>query len=318
MLITVQALSSVMVSKKISFKYTGGEYTQNFNIRVTNLPWTWECDADWLAITTGAMSLTVKVAQTYDFATRNATIRVFDKFRNELDLEVEQTGYMDLSVECPTSIVLTESYYNDNKTYDVYVTVYGGPTQEVSCKKIEPYLDKVWDNSDMYNDFIVRIPKELSGSFTVKHSDWKKFKTFCEESGIEYPKSEVEKKISITQVSTKDTIGELVLEYNGEKFTNWDDMVTIEVGSNETVEIKVVSAKFVAVVSRTKCITSQDKDVKITSAPMWLDANIVGNKIMLKCNESNPFADRYGMLIIENLRNFNQKITIMVKQKSGT
>lgn len=317
MLITVQVLNLVMASKKITFKYSGGEYTQNFSIRGTNLPWTWECDTDWLAITTGAMSLTVKVAQTYDFATRNATIRVFDKFRNELDLEVEQTGYTDLSVECPTSIVLDEGYYNDNKTYDVYVTVYGGPTQEVSCKKIEPYLDKVWDNSDMYNDFIVRIPKELGGNFIVKHSDWKKFKTFCEENNIEYPKSKMEKKISITQVSTKDTIGELVLEYNGEKFTNWDEQMTIDVSSKETGEIKVVSAKFVAVVSRTECITNQDKDVKITSCPNWLNANIVGNRITLKCNEPNPFADRYGMLIIENLRNFNQKITIMVKQKSG-
>ena len=308
----------MMTTKEIKFDYNGGEYTQNFNIRGTNLPWTYECDCPWLYITTASSSLTFKVDKTYDFQTRTATIKVFDKFRNEIDLIVEQTGYYDLSIECPTSVVLYETYYDENETYDVYVSVYGGPTQEVGCKKITPYLNKVWDNSDMYNDFILRIPKSLSGDFNIKHSDWKKFKDFCKASDMDYPKDNMEKKLSIIQISKEDVVGEMVLECNGETFTNKSEQVTLEVTSSNTLEIKVVSAEFVTIKSRTEYEVNKSRDVKITSSPVWLDTTIIGNKIILKCNEFNSFNDRLGAVVIENVNNVGQYAKIMIKQKSGT
>ena len=50
-----------MISKKITFDYKGGEYTQSFKIRGTNLPWTYECDVDWISVNPGASSLTIDV-----------------------------------------------------------------------------------------------------------------------------------------------------------------------------------------------------------------------------------------------------------------
>lgn len=318
MKITEMVWNSTMNSKTITFDYTGGEYTQKFNIRGTNLPWTYECVDNWIAITTASNSLTVKVYPIYDYETRTGTVKIFDKFRNELDLVVEQTGYYDLSVECPSTVVLYESYYNDNESYDVYVTVYGGPTQEVGCKKITPYLKKVWDNSDMYNDFILQIPKSLSGDFNIKHSDWKGFKDFCKANGIDYPKAEMEKKLSIVQVTKDDAIGEMVIEYNSEQFTNKSENVTMDITAKDQIQLKVISTKYTTVISRTEYRVIQTKDVKISICPTWVDVKIFGDKIVLKAKETNHFNDLSGLLRIENISNSNQFIDITLKQKSGT
>ena len=306
-----------MTSKKITFDYNGGEYTQNLKIRGTNLPWRYECNDDWILVTTAATTITVYVRSIYDFATRTGVVKVFDKYNNELDLIVEQTGYYDLSIEMPSDVVLYANYYDENPTYDVYITVYGGPLQYVDCKELEEYTQKVWDNSDMYNDFMVRIPQTLSGEFIVKHSDCEQFKEFCEKNSMIYPKDQLEKKLNIVQVSSDDVIGEMVIDINGEEYTNKSDIFEIEVSSTSSLNINIVSTKFVVVESKTKYKIVRNSDVIIPIAPRWLDVIYKSNKIVLKCNEKNNFADRYSEIMLQNKDNSRQTIRIQIKQKSG-
>lgn len=306
-----------MTSKKITFDYNGGEYTQNLKIRGTNLPWRYECDDKWILVSTMATAISVYVRPIYDFETRTGTVKIYDKYNNELDLVVEQTGYCDLSVEMPSNVVLYHNYYDENKSYDVYVTVYGGPLQNVDCKELEPYTQKVWDNSGMYNDFIVRIPQTLSGEFTVKHSDCKKFKKFCKEHGMDYPKDKLEKKLNIVQVSVDDVIGEMVVNINGGEYTNKSDIFEVEVSYNKPVEINVISTKFIVVQSKTKYRVVENSGVVVPQSPNWLDVTYKSNKILLKCNEKNNFSDRYSQIRLENKDNSRQTIAIQIRQKSG-
>ena len=306
-----------MTSKKITFDYNGGEYTQDLKIRGTNLPWRYECNDSWILVSTTATAITVYVRPIYDFDTRNSVIKIFDKYNNELDLIVEQTGYYDLSIEMPTDVVLYQNYYDEYSSYDVYITVYGGPLQYVDCKELEPYTQKVWDNSDMYNDFMVRIPQSLSGEFTVKHSDCDKFEEFCNEHGMEYPKDQLEKKLNIVQVSADDVIGEMVININGEEYTNKSDIFEIEVAYDKPLDINIVSTEFIVVESKTKYRIVKNSDIVIPVSPNWLDVKYKTDKIELKCNERNNFADRYSEIMLQNKDNSRQMIRIQIKQKSG-
>jgi len=306
-----------MTSKKITFDYNGGEYTQDLKIRGTNLPWKYECNDSWILVSTAATAITVYVRPIYDFNSRIGVVKIYDKYNNELDLIVEQTGYYDLSIEMPTDVVLYQNYYEENSSYDVYVTVYGGPLQYVDCKELEPYTQKVWDNSDMYNDFMVRIPQTLSGKFTVKHSDCEKFETFCKEHGMEYPKDQLEKKLNIVQVTADDVIGEMAININGEEYTNKSGIFEIEVGYDKPVEINIVSTKFIVVESKTKYRIVRGSDVIIPTYPLWLDVKYKTNKIVLQCSEKNNFADRYSEIMLQNKDNSRQTIRIQIKQKSG-
>lgn len=305
-----------MKSKIINFDYTGGEKTQNFNIRGTNLPWSYECEDDWIGIKTGATSLNMDVRTIYDFNTRSGLVKVFDRFRNELDLIIQQTGYQDLSIEMPTKVVLYEDYYENNDTYDVYLTVYGGPQQMVDCEKLQPYIEKVWDNSNMYNDFLLRIPKTLEGTFTVRHSDAKSFMKFCQENGLKYPKEQMEKKLTIAQITKADVIGEMIIEYNGERYTNNDEIKQIDVCYDKPFEIEVISNKFTSVISKTEYKIVENSPVEITVFPDWLDVKKVGRKFTLQCKQQNMFADRYSMIKLVNTENINQYITINIKQET--
>lgn len=306
-----------MITKTIKFNYTGGEYTQNFNIQGTNLPWTYECSDSWIGITSGAASLKVKVGQIYGFNTRKGVVKVFDRFKNEIDLIIEQSGYCDLSVEMPSNIVLYETYYDKNQTYDVYLTVYGGPTQEILCEGLKPYIQKVWDNSDMYNDFILRIPQSLNGEFEVKHSDCDSFKEYCEKEGIEYPEGKLEKHISITQVSLEDTVGKMVIECDGKKYTNSDEIFDINVYYDKPTFIKIVSTAFIVVDSKTTCHTVTNSPVSLVGAPDWLDVEYNNNTIKLKCRQKNNLDNRACQICLENTKNSRQNIKITLKQRSG-
>ena len=307
-----------MEEKKITFDYKGGKYTQNFHIRGTNLPWTYESDSPWIAITTGATSITMEVLPIYDFNTRTGRVKIFDKFKNEIDLIVEQTGYYDLSLEMPETVVLYHDYYDKNKTYDVYFTVYGGPVQNITCKKLQSYIDKVWDNSDMYNDFVLRIPQTLKGNFNVKHSDCDSFKKFCEENGLEYPKSQLEKKIEIVQVSTDDVIGEMVIKIGDEEYTNDGVVHNLVIDSTNLTTLNVISTKFITVQSKTKYKVVTDSDIEISDTPNWVESKVCGRRITLKANSMNNFDNRITTFKVYNSQNPRQYISFKLIQKSRT
>ena len=62
---------------------------------------------------------------------------------------------------------------------------------------------------------------------------------------MEYPKDQLEKKLNIVQVSADDVIGEMVININGEEYTNKSDIFEIEVAYNKPIDINILSTEFI-------------------------------------------------------------------------
>lgn len=301
-------------SKIIKFDYVGGTQTQKFNICGTNLPWRYKCDTEWITIETGATSIIITVPTTYDFHDRSGVISLFDRFDNKLEILVEQKGYYNLSVECSKSLVLYHSYYDTHKNFDFYVTIYGGTNQKPICKELEDNLIQVWDNSDMYNDYILRITEDINGDYTIEHSEAKEFISYCKENGIEYDNSKLIKNISITQVNTDDVIGEIDITVNGEKYKSGDEC-KVTVNNTDWLDITIDSTKYIHVNSYTDYSVIDDRIVDCQQMADWLECKSIKGLVKIKATEENLFNDRYTNLRLINRTNAHQYIDILVEQK---
>lgn len=299
--------------KTVEFDYKGGEYTQKLSIRGENLPWRYECSEDWVKITAGSAQLSFIVEPTYDFLMREANIDIFDKFNNKLTLKVVQTGYTDLRIECPSSIVLYHSYYDLNDVFNVYLTIYGGSRQEPSCKPLQPYITKVWDNSELYNDFVIRVPKYLDGSFTIEHMDARQFRKYCKEHHIEYDNSQLRKTITIKQLTTEDVVGKMVIMINGVRYCSGDPC-EIEINDKEEKRINIISTKFIRLISNTAYEEIDNKNVEATKMARWVECTNKPGAIMVKANEPNMLSPRQSMIRLVNSDNPHQFLDILVKQ----
>lgn len=303
------------MSKTVTFDYNGGTYTQKLKIKGTNMPWRYECDSSWIKVSTGATSLTLSVENTFNFRDRNGIIKIIDKFNNQLNLNVVQIGYRNLSVECASDVVISEEYYNGNNTFDYYITVYGGPTQKVICKDFDPYIEMVWDNSNLYNDFMIRIPHELKGNFTVRHSDADAYIQYCKENNIEYDLSKLEKNVTIHQVSKQDKIGEIQLEYNGNTYTN-NDKLEVVIDNKNWIPIIVTSNEYIRIDSDTKCTVVNNRLMDLSLMAQWVDYTTQENVVRLKAKTENPFTARRCKVRLTNHTNQLQYMDISVVQNT--
>lgn len=302
--------------KTISFDYLGGEYTQNLKISGNNLPWRYECSADWLAITTGATSLTIKTTPTYDFEEKNTEINIFDKYNNKLTLNVVQTGYTDLSLDCTTNVVLYKSYFDNFKTFDLYITVYGGKNQEINSDKLDNKISKVWDNSDLYNDFILHIDKNIQGTYTLEHQDLKRFKTFCKKNKLPFEEKKLKKEVTITQISNEDLIGTCVIEVNGKQYTNKDNCV-LYINSTEPTIIKILSNKYVHVISNKEYEEINHRKVDIEKMAQWVKYTLPEpHTISILADEYNWLSERRSIIRLVNHSNSHQYMDITLIQKT--
>jgi len=302
------------MSKTISFNWAGGKYTQKIKISGTNLPWGYKCDADWVKTERGMTTLDVTVDKTYDFRDRDCVVKIFDKFGNTIELEIKQTGYRDLSVECGANVVIYEDEYKNKPSFDTYITVYGGPTQQPLCKDIAQYFEMVWDNSDSYNDFLFHIPQNVSGTFTIRHSDADAFISYCKARSIPYDESKLEKTITVIQVTKNDKIGHLWLKYDGKSYTIGDKMV-VEVDKNEWAFIKILSTTYVRIDSVTKYTLIDNRELVPSLMAQWLTVDNKTGLIKLKAKSTNPFTDRYCTLRLTNKTNSLQFMDITILQR---
>lgn len=306
-------MASDLMTKKISFEYKGGEYIQKLSIRGENLPWRYECNEDWITITTGPTSLTISVAPTYDFRKREGNINIYDKFNNKLTLNVVQTGYMDLRIECPSSIVLYHTYYDLNDLFSVYLTIYGGERQEPSCNQLKPYISKVWDNSALYNDFVIRVPKTLEGTFTIEHMEARQFRKYCKENHIEYDNSLLKKTITITQLTAEDIVGEMVINIDGVNYKSGQECI-VYINEKEAKTIDIVSTKFIKLKSNTEYDIIDNKNVELTKMARWVDVTNKPGSILIKANDANMLTERQCLGRIVNTDNPHQYIDILIRQ----
>ena len=301
--------------KTVEFNYKGGEYTQKISIRGENLPWRYECNVDWIKVTTGATFLTFTVDPVYDYKKREGYIDIFDKFNNKLTLQVVQTGYTDLRIECPSSIVLYHTYYDLNEVFSVYLTIYGGELQEPSCNALKPYISKVWDNSAVYNDFVIRVPKTLDGTFTIEHMEARQFRKYCKENNIEYDNSALRKTITITQLTAEDVVGKMTIMVDGVSYSSGDACV-IEIDDKQDKRIDIVSTRFIKLKSNTEYEVVDNKNVEATKMARWIDITNKPGFIMIKANEPNMLSPRQCIIRLVNVDNPHQFLDILVKQKT--
>ncbi len=305
-----------MMNKTIEFNYDGGQYVQKLSIRGENLPWKYECTADWINITSGTTVLNIFVGTTYDFRQREADINIFDKYLNKLTIHVIQKGYTGLKVECPSMVVLCNSYYESSDVFKAYLTIYGGNRQEPSCNALKPYITKIWDNSSLYNDFVIRIPKEFSGNFIIEHMDARQYRKYCKENNIPYNNSDLRKELTIKQFTEDDIIGEMLISIDGVTYSSNDNKpIEIEINTNEYKEIKILSTKYVHIISNTEYEEINKKNVDITKMACWVSCVNKPGMILVKSYEENMLSDRQCIGKIVNVDNPYQFIDLIIKQK---
>lgn len=301
------------MSKTITFDWAGGKYTQKIKVNGNNLPWGFKCGEDWIKVQQSMTALDITVDKVYDFLDRSGLVTIYDSGGHTLELKVEQTGYRDLCIECAPNIVIYEDVYEDGKPFDMYITVYGGQTQKVVCKEIEQYLELVWDNSDSYNDFMFHIPQQVSGKFTVRHSDADAFIAYCKKYGIPYDESKLEKTITVTQLTKADKIGEILLEYDGKVYSMHDNMEVV-VDKNIWTELKVLTTKYVKILSNVEYEIIDNQQLNPSLMAQWLTVDAKKGLVKLKASSTNPFTDRYCRLRLTNAANSLQYIDIRILQ----
>lgn len=303
-----------MMSKTVTFDHNGGVYTQKLKIRGTSMPWRYECDSEWINVTCGATSITVSVGAIYDYNDRNGSVRIFDKFDNCIELRINQTGYRNLSVECADVVVVSHENYETSDTFDTYITVYGGLTQKLSCDELLPYTEMVWDNSGLYNDFILGIPRGLSGIYTIRHSDADDYIKYCNENGIEYDVAKLERTITILQVTEDDKVGSIVIEHNGCLYSGGDN-IEISVNSRDWTVLRIVSCEYIKVISPTEVLTVDSKLIDLSLMAQWVDYTTHDGFVKLKAKSENNFTTRRSKVRLTNRTNKMQYIDITVVQE---
>lgn len=307
------------MTQEIFFKYPGGDETITFNVNANTIPLRYEInkESDWINVDIQFDTLSIHVAPTYDYKSRKETISVFDSNNNQIDLIVTQEGFDGIDLQCDKRVVLHHSYFDMSEYYNFYVTVYGGKTQELVCKQIQTQINKVWDNSDMYNDFIIKIPKGLSGMFTIKHSEYTNYKKYCKEHNIKFEENKVKRVIEIVQINEEDTIGEMIIDYNGVEY-NTRSIIPVIITNDTPITLNVISTKYAHPISRTKYEIIDTKQVDVNKTPSWLSVKVNDEKINIEATNRNTFGDRVYRMKVTNRTNSHQFLFVDIKQKSGT
>jgi hypothetical protein len=270
-------------------------------------------DCDWLCINIQHSKIVVNVKPTYTFLNRECLVHIYNSQNNELQLLIKQKGFEGIGLYCEKSVVLYKLYYDTAKYYNFYVTVYGGETQNLVCNELTQYIKQVWDNSDMYNDYIIQVPKELSGNFQIKHSEYDNYKKYCKRNKIKFDESKVLRTIDIVQISSEEAIGEFVIKV-GDKIYKTGDKVDVTINNKTTTDIEIVSMEYIHQISRTAYEKVNNTDVDYGEYPYWLNIERENDVIKLKASEKNIGGNRCYKLKLTNRTQPHQFIDINVTQ----
>jgi hypothetical protein len=306
-----------MRNKYIEFGYQGGKESFLLKTIGTDLPITYNInndDCEWVQIDIIQNSVNITVQPTYDFVDRVCLISLFNSQKQELKLEVKQIGFQGIGLYCEKSLVLYKSYYDTNKYYNFYVTVYGGKTQDIVCQKLKNNIKKVWDNSDMYNDYIIQVPQELSGSFQIKHSEYNNYKKYCKKNNINFDESKVLKNIDIVQITSEEAVGEMVVSIDNVVYKTGDD-IRINIDTENDVNMDILSMKYKHQLSRTAYEIVDNRDIDYGMYPQWLNITRNGDTVSFKAKEKNHGVSRCFKLKLTNRTQPHQFIEIFVTQK---
>lgn len=276
--------------KTIEFGYEGGEYEQKMKVRSENLPIKADCDSEWLSAYVKLPYVTIKAAPNYGIGGRCGFVALSDRFGNKIAIAVNEGWFSDVRIECPEEINIPYTYYDTHDTYDIYVTVYGGPTKAFKTKGLTKMTQMVWNISDTYRDYIVRIPQSVSGNFTFTHKDAAEYEEYCNDNGIEYNENAVKKKVRIRQIGESDTNGEIEISVCGKTASLGNPCeAPIEFGSSVCAE--VVKCSYVTVTNEGSVSETTEDTLSVSGVPDWMTWKYVPGGIEFSALSSNPFAN---------------------------
>lgn len=306
------------IKKTISFEYAGGEYLQKVRIRGTNMPMTTESDSKWVQVKAYETTVKITAEPNYGYESREAVVTLRDRFDNTIALAITQDGFTDLKLVCQTDIVIPYSYYKENKTYDVYITVYGGTTKGVKAKGLTKHIEQAWKGSEVYCDYILHIPDNINGTYTVTHADLKDFSQYCKEKGIEFNEDNLKKKITITQLTEDECTGEIILD--GDKVTlNKDKEYETVMDMYDTNRIRIKKCEYKAVGRDGLVHVVSEDTVYVPSVPEWLKCKVTPGAILFAASQLNPYdKERRARLKISSPSNPNLFTVLNVVQNPLT
>lgn len=279
-----------MVNKTIEFGYAGGEYVQYLKVRSENLPFNVLCESEWVVCRHDNSSVTFKVAANTGFEPRETEVSLTDRLGNRICVGIKQEGFTNLRIACVDEVAIPYGYYSEHDTYDLYVTVYGGPTQGVKTRGLTKNIECVWNASETYKDYILHIGEDVSGNYTLTHSDAKAYTEYCKANGIPYQESDIKHKIKIIQLTESDMTGVLKLECDGNIITNQSpSCISVEYLKDTVLLVKECSYRIQSDTGGNS--TVNETSVYAKGVPEWIDCSVSDGVVTIHPNRPNPFAN---------------------------
>lgn len=302
--------------ESINFKYSGGKKTVSISTTAPNISYRVIPSeyTDWFTYTIGITSLTISVSDNASYIRRTCTLTLTDDNYNSDYIEISQDGYNNLLMDISTYVVIPYTYYADKKTYDLPIRVYGGDGNFITDDTISGKIEKVFNDSNLYNDYMFHIDKETNGRFTFKHSNRDEYMKYCKENGIPYDDSKLLKHVIVRNIPKEVMDGYTVFSYLGmEYINNLPPVITINHITPTTVNIDY------------NCYFTKDMELVensdfIIDAPNdWVKSiyDVADKKIYLKAINQNRLTDRRGTITVRNRYNPKQTYSATIIQKAS-
>jgi hypothetical protein len=302
--------------ESINFKYSGGKKTvsisttaPNFSYRVIPSEYT-----DWFTYTIGITSLTISVSENASYIRRTSRLALMDDNGNSDYIDISQDGYNNLLIDISTYVVIPYTYYAGKKNYDLPIRVYGGDGNFITDDTISGKIEKVFDDSNLYNDYIFHIDKQTNGRFTFKHANRDEYIKYCNENGIPYDDSKLLKHVIVRNIPKEVMDGYTVFSYLGMEYINKiPPVITINPTTPTTINVdyNCYFTKDMELV--------EDSDFIIDAPNDWVKSiyDVADKKIYLKAINQNRLTDRRGTITVRNRYNPKQTYSATIIQKAS-
>lgn len=302
--------------KSVNFKYFGGSEKISMATTASNVSYTVMCSepCDWLKYSIATTSLTITVEKNISYIKRKCRLTVIDGNNNSDYIDISQDGYTNLLIDLSAYVVIPYTYYSHSETYDLPIRVYGGSGEFITDVEISDKIERVFDDSSLYNDYIFHITKETNGTFTFRHVDMNEYIDYCKQNNMPYDGTKLLKRIVVRNVSKEVMDGYTQFSYLGQEYINTlPPTITIShsIPSTITVDYSCFFTKDMNFIEVTDFLVDAPKD--------WVKAfyDNINKKIYLKATTKNALTDRRGMITVRNPYNPRQTYSTTIIQKTS-
>ena len=302
--------------KEVKFKYYGGIESVNISTNASNtsLKVQKEYPCDWLSYSIFPTSISISATENSYYEDRVCRLTIFNTNGNRDSIEIKQDGYRNLLVDLSLYAIIPYTYYSDHETYDLPIRIYGGSGEFTTHESISDKIEKVFDDSDLYNDYVFHISSDMNGTYTFKHKNRDAYIEYCKQNNIEYDEANLEKSIVVRNL-TKDVMdGYTIFSYYGKEYVNGlPPIITVNHVSSTVVSIDY-SCFF-----NSNMDFVENSEYEIGGGTQWLKTyyDRDNKKIYLKAVDKTALSDRRCTITVRNLLNPKQYYTAIVLQRKS-